>query len=207
MVWFFNNILKEINTLPKLNPEVCHANFQMLLSWNFHNICTFDFFTQGKVSQNEEIQVLSWCGKSKVHKAKWEYRLNQHLSFRCKFSQCSVWVDFVCFYYKTHLFPNQEHFRFYSTTHSFLYNVGLLLSKIEHVALPYHFDRDVTKFVIQPSSRIHFLSRGYRLVFALDLSPSAFQVSIQSQSTVVENMLSNLADCLCSLVKPVRLWF
>lgn len=109
MVWFFNNILKDINTLPQLNPE------------------------KKESVENEEIQVLSWCGKSKFVEAK-----------------------------------------------------------------------EATRFVIQPSTRVYFLSRGYRLVFALDLSPSAFQVSIQSQSTVVENILSNLADCLCSLVNPVQ---
>lgn len=40
-------------------------------------------------------------------------------------------------------------------------------------------------------------------MFALDLSPSAFEVSIQSRSTIAENILTKLAECLCNVVKPV----
>jgi len=58
------------------------------------------------------------------------------------------------------------------------------------------------KLTIGPETDITFLSSGYRFVFALDLSCSALRVDTFQQCVLSEMLLTNLEECLVSLIQP-----
>nr|XP_039262825.1 KICSTOR complex protein SZT2-like isoform X2 [Styela clava] len=132
LLWFFNNILKDIETLPRVA------------------------FKDGQIDDNNghEIQILSWN-------------------------------------------PQEIHDDDEKRSQS-----------IEPIAQEesgeFELEKNVSRCTLQPETKVNFLSRGYRLVFALDLSPSAFRIDAESYRTVAEGVLSRLADCLCCLVQPFQ---
>lgn len=58
------------------------------------------------------------------------------------------------------------------------------------------------KFRIQPSSVVSFMAKRYRLVFVLDLSPSAASVDLSTGEVLLDKLFKNLSRCIRGLVKP-----
>lgn len=71
--------------------------------------------------------------------------------------------------------------------------------------VPREWDYDTShlyKYRITQRTTLHFLSRKYRLVFCLDLSPSTSIVDVTKGSVVLDEVFSTLKQCLKGIVRP-----
>ncbi|XP_069157334.1 KICSTOR complex protein SZT2 isoform X2 [Procambarus clarkii] len=73
------------------------------------------------------------------------------------------------------------------------------------VDIPQEWDYDTShlyKYRITQGTTLHFLSRKYRLVFCLDLSPSTSVVDVTKGSVVLDEVFATLRQCLKGIVRP-----
>lgn len=57
---------------------------------------------------------------------------------------------------------------------------------------------------IVPTTKVTFLSRRYKIVFSLDVSPSAVSVNKHDSCLIMEEIISTLRKCLCGLLRPFK---
>lgn len=72
--------------------------------------------------------------------------------------------------------------------------------------VPIHAD-DITedtrqKLQIVPTTKLSFVGRQYRFVFCLDMTPSIATIDSESGNVLMDDMFSNIKNCLSGLVKP-----
>lgn len=73
------------------------------------------------------------------------------------------------------------------------------------MVIPPEWDSDTShlyKYRITQRTALHFLARKYRLVFCLDLSPSASIVDVTKGSVVLDEVFTTLEKCLKGIVRP-----
>ncbi|XP_042227057.1 KICSTOR complex protein SZT2-like isoform X3 [Homarus americanus] len=71
--------------------------------------------------------------------------------------------------------------------------------------IPMEWDYDTShlyKYRITQRTTLHFLSRKYRLVFCLDLSPSTSIVDVTKGRVVLDEVFTTLRQCLKGIVRP-----
>lgn len=62
---------------------------------------------------------------------------------------------------------------------------------------------DDYQYLVSPDTRVIFLSRCYRLVFCLDLSPSTAAVDIQNGNILFDEVFTALKKSLTKITQPV----
>ncbi|KAK7077438.1 hypothetical protein SK128_019914, partial [Halocaridina rubra] len=84
------------------------------------------------------------------------------------------------------------------------YEEELAVVSVIPVDVPPEWDYDTShqyKYRITQQTTLHFLARKYRLVFCLDLSPSASIVDVTKGSVVLDEVFATLKQCLKGVVK------
>ncbi len=96
-------------------------------------------------------------------------------------------------------FPRME------SAHTLQGELGAVGAVPEDLCMPDDWDWDVAhlyRYRITPDTQVRFLSQRHRMVFMLDLSPSAATVSTAQATTAVERLVPGLRNALEGVVWP-----